>query len=413
MSGPNETRVRHRLRRSVSALVLLAFGTSACQEILDRRRSDPPDDDPRSAPSPRTDAKVREPSNGPLEPGLPSSSGMGRIAGVPEPLPPPGVSSSPQPSTANGLKPFSFAPLAAQADPSVATVKAFVRGNVGGRERTLGEGLGTAFVYDSAGFLLTNNHVIEQASEILVGFPDGREFPARVVGADARTDVAVLKIDATGLPALPLGDSDRTQVGEWVVAIGNPFGLAHTVSVGILSAKGRTRDDVNGLDPSGYFNFLQTDASINPGNSGGPLIDLDGRVVGINAAVRQNANSIGFAIPINMVRQLLPMLLRDGRIRRSALGVLVADVDRSQASKLGIPPTGGAWVKGLQRNGPAEQGGILVDDVIVAFDGKPVDGSNMLRWYASIFGVGQSATVRVLRGGKPVDLRVQLSELPE
>jgi serine protease Do len=262
MSGPYEIRVRHQGRRSVPTLVLFAFVTSACQDIFDLRRNDPSDDEPRPAPSERIDTKRREPSSGTLEPGVTSPSGTGRIAGVPESIPPPGVSSPPQPSTVNGLKPFSFAPLAAQADPSVATVKAFVRGNVGGRERTLGEGLGTAFVYDAAGFLLTNNHVIEQASEILVGFPDGREFPARVVGADARTDVAVLKIDATGLPALPLGDSDRIQVGEWVVAIGNPFGLAHTVSVGILSAKGRTRDDVNGLDPSGYFNFLQTDASI-------------------------------------------------------------------------------------------------------------------------------------------------------
>jgi serine protease Do len=311
-------------------------------------------------------------------------------------------------------RPLSFAPIVNAADASVATVRAIYReADPRGRDRTKAEGFGTAFVYDPAGYLLTNHHVIDKADEITIGFKDGKQLPARVVGSDKRTDVAVLKVEATGLPALPLGDSDEIVVGDWVVAIGNPFGLAHTVSAGILSAKGRTSDDVKGLDPTGYFDFLQTDASINPGNSGGPLLNLKGEVVGINAAIRANANSIGFAIPVNMVKQLLPLLLRDGKIRRSALGVIVAELSGDQAGRLGKPGTRGAWVKAIQGSGPAASAGIQVDDVIVGFDGKSIEDPNALRWYASIFGVGRTATVKVVRGAKELDVRVTLGELPE
>ncbi len=306
-------------------------------------------------------------------------------------------------------RPMSFAALVQAADPSVATVKAIYK--EGGRTRA--EGTGTAFVYDSAGFLLTNHHVIDKADEIVVGFKDGRHVSGRVVGSDRRTDVAVLKVEAASVPALPLGDSDQILVGDWVVAIGNPFGLNHTVSAGILSAKGRTEQDVKGLDPSGYFDFLQTDASINPGNSGGPLLNVKGEVVGINAAIRANANSIGFAIPINMVKQLLPLLLRDGKIRRSALGVVVAKLPADQASRLGRPNAKGVWVKAVQGSGPASRGGIEVDDVIMSFEGNAVDDPNALRWFASIFGVGRTATVKVGRGAKEFDVKVTLGELPE
>ena len=298
-------------------------------------------------------------------------------------------------------RPMSFAPLVERVDPSVAQVKASLR---------RGEGMGTAFVYDADGFLLTNHHVIENAQSIKVGFKDGREYSATVVGSDKRTDVAVLKVEEKGLPALPLGNSDQALVGDWVMAIGHPFGLSHTVSAGILSARGRTREDVNGLDPSGYFSFLQTDASINPGNSGGPLLNLQGEVVGINSAIRANANGIGFTIPINMVKDILPILLKYGSIRRSAIGVIVGevkDVTGRMSSKKG------AWVKDVQGGGPAEAAGMKVDDVIVAFNGNPVDGPEALRWYASIAGVGQPATVRVVRGGKEQDLKVTLSALPE
>jgi serine protease Do len=315
--------------------------------------------------------------------------------------------------TSEGM-PVSFAPLAKRADPAVATVKARVEGeSPSGRRRVVAEGLGTAFVYDPDGLLLTNNHVIEKATEVQVGFFDGRELPAKIVGRDKHTDVAVLRVDERNLPSLPLGDSDTIEVGDWVVAIGNPFGLAHTVSAGILSAKGRTRDDVKGLDQSGYFNFLQTDASINPGNSGGPLLNLRGEVVGINAAVRANANSIGFAIPINMVKQLLPMLIRDGKIRRSAIGVTVDALNAIEAGRLKRPDRKGAWVKSVIPGGPAERAGLSPDDVILAFDGKAISDPNELRWVASIAGVHKVATVRIARGDRELDIRVTLGELTQ
>ncbi|AUX25879.1 2-alkenal reductase [Sorangium cellulosum] len=330
-------------------------------------------------------------------------------------VPPPAPAPPPPPPIvrAEGM-PGSFAPLARKADPAVATVKARVeRQQPGGRRRTVAEGLGTAFVYDPEGFLLTNNHVIEGATDILVSFVDGRDIKATVVGRDKHTDIAVLKVDEKGLPSLPLGDSDVIEVGDWVVAIGNPFGLSHTVSAGILSAKGRTRDDVKGLDPSGYFNFLQTDASINPGNSGGPLLSLRGEVVGINAAVRANANNIGFAIPINMVRQLLPMLLRDGKIRRSQVGVTVDVLNAIEAGRLKRPDRKGAWVKSVMAGGPADRAGIAPDDVIIAFEGKPISDPNELRWMASIAGVNRVVTLRIARFERIFDVRVTLGELPD
>ncbi len=386
-SGPASLRVALAFARWFAFVVALPLALSACSDRFDTSGIGPG----------RTEAS----SSAQAAAELPPSAG----------LPPAGPS---QPLVQLENRPLSFAPLVAAADKSVATVKAVRRGrNALGREGTLSEGLGTAFVYDANGFLLTNHHVIEKATDITVGFKDGRELAARVVGTDKRTDVAVLKVDASGLPALPLGDSDELLVGDWVVAIGNPFGLSHTVSAGILSAKGRTRDDVQGLDPSGYFDFLQTDASINPGNSGGPLLDLQGKVVGINSAIRANANNIGFAIPVNMVKQLLPLLLRDGKVRRSAIGVIVADLGVEQASRLGRPDKKGAWVKAIQGGGPADRAGIAVDDVIVSFEGKPVDGPNALRWYASIHGVGQTATVSLSRGSRQFDVKVTLGELPD
>ncbi|NUQ74688.1 MAG: trypsin-like peptidase domain-containing protein [Polyangiaceae bacterium] len=310
--------------------------------------------------------------------------------------------------------PISFAQLARGANPAVATVKAKVieRGALTGRQRAV-EGLGTAFVYDPEGFLLTNNHVVEGAIDVSVIFDDSRELKATVIGRDKHTDIAVMKVDEKGLPAIPLGDSDIIEVGDWVVAIGNPFGLSHTVSAGILSAKGRTRDDVRGLDPSGYFNFLQTDASINPGNSGGPLLNLKGEVVGINAAVRANANNIGFAIPINMVKQLLPMLLRDSKIRRSYIGVTVDSLSAVQAERLKRPDRKGAWVTHVLPGGPADRAGLAIDDVIVAFDGKLVSDPNELRWLASIAGVNKVVTLRISRLERVFDIRVTLGVLPE
>ena len=255
-----------------------------------------------------------------------------------------------------------------------------------------------------------------QASRISVRLADERRFEAKLVGRDPLTDVAVLKIDVPGLPVLPLGDSDASDVGDWVVAIGNPFGLSHTVSAGIISAKGRTRDDLPDLDKPGggsYFNFLQTDAAINQGNSGGPLLNLRGEVVGINTAIRANANNIGFAIPINMVKSILPSLVRDGRVIRSALKVQVNGVTEDDMRKLRRPDRRGAIVRAVEPGGPAERAGIAANDVILAFNGTIIADPNELRWLASLAGVGNTATVRLARGERVFDVRVVLAPLPE
>ena len=322
---------------------------------------------------------------------------------------------SPLPAPLPGARaPQSFADLAAKADPAVVFVKTLQeRRGASGRRRVVGEGVGTAFVYDPNGLIITNNHVIDEASEIHVIFGRKREVKATIVGRDPRTDIAVLRVEEKNLPYLPLGDSDALRVGDWVVAIGNPFALAHTVSAGILSAKGRTLADVKGLDESGYYDFLQTDASINPGNSGGPLLDMAGNVVGINTAIRAQANSIGFAIPINMVKELLPRVLKDGHIKRSAIGVHVSSVLPDDMERLKLTDENGALVRVIVPGGPADRAGLQVDDVIQAFEGEALTGPERLRWVASLAGVGKPATLRVARGGRIFDLKVTLVELPD
>ncbi len=322
--------------------------------------------------------------------------------------------------------PMSFAPIAKHADPSVVTINTVVEevepDGFGRARRRVAKGLGTGFVVDKDGVILTNNHVIDEAKSILVKTSDDREFTGSLVGRDPRTDVAVIRIDMKdakgGPPLVPLalGDSDALDVGDWVVAIGNPFGLSHTVSAGIVSAKGRGKEEVE-LDPSGYYSFLQTDASINPGNSGGPLLNLKGEVVGINTAIRGGgAQGIGFAIPVNMVKQLLPMLLRDGHITRSALGVSVRDLrelspeDKAQLKR---PDDKGTLVMAVSRGGPAEKVGLAALDVILSFDGEPVDRATKLQWLASMAGVGKTVTLRVSRDGKPFDIKVTLGELKD
>lgn len=318
------------------------------------------------------------------------------------------------PALAPGVAPMSFAELAQRSDAAVVFVKTLQsRPGAGGRQQIIGEGLGSAFVFDPNGLILTNNHVIEGASEIRVTFGKKREMPATVVGRDPPTDIAVLRVEANGLSHVPLGDSDATRVGDWVVAIGNPFGLSHTVSAGIVSAKGRTSQDVRGLDESGYYDFLQTDASINPGNSGGPLLDTSGRVVGINTAIRAQANNIGFAVPINMVKELLPRLLKDGEIKRSFIGVVVASVASDDAQRLGLQDDQGALVRAVTPGGPADMAGLRPDDVIVGFENQLVPTPEHLRWVASVAGIGKAASLRVVRSGRTFDLKLKLGGLPE
>jgi serine protease Do len=332
---------------------------------------------------------------------------------------------APPPPALSGvqLAPLSFAPIAKQADPSVVTINVIVDQVVetwgGRRMRREGKGLGTGFIVDKDGTILTNNHVVAEggteAEAISVKLSNGKELPARVVGRDQPTDIAVIHIDPKGLDLkpLPLGDSDKIDVGDWVVAIGNPFGLDHTVSQGIISAKGRTKEDVP-LDPAGFYDFLQTDASINPGNSGGPLLNLRCEVIGINSAIRANANGVGFAIPINMVKQLLPMLLRDGKVVRSAIGVRIADVRElsdDDKKELSLKGDKGAVVEYVAGGGPADRAGIKVGDVITAFNGKEIARGKELQWLASTAGVGKTVTVKVLRQGKPQDVKITLGLL--
>lgn len=310
--------------------------------------------------------------------------------------------------------PNTFADLAAKADAAVVFVKTLQeRRGITGRRQVVGEGVGSAFVYDPNGLILTNNHVIEGASEIYVVFGRKRQVKATIVGRDPRTDVAVIRVEEKNLPFLPLGDSEAMRVGDWVVAIGNPFGLSHTVSAGIISAKGRTIADVKGLDEAGYYDFLQTDASINPGNSGGPLLDMAGRVVGMNTAIRRSANNIGFAIPINMVKELLPRLLADGGIKRSAIGVVVAPLMPEDRERLKLHDESGVLVSVVVPGGPADKAGLVVDDVILSFQGEALPSPDRLRWVASLAGVGKTVTLRVARGGRMFDLQVKLDALPE
>jgi serine protease Do len=352
-----------------------------------------------------------------LPPGAtPVPSGMGAEA----PTIPPTVHAPPGAVDLHAA-PVSFAPIAHRVDPSVVTITTVEQqpeiSPFTGRVRPHAtQGLGTGFVIDRSGTILTNNHVVGDADSIVVKLSDEREFPGKLVATDKLTDVAVVHIDAKDLLPLPLGDSDALEVGDWVVAIGNPYGLSHTVSAGIVSAKGRTREDVP-LDPSGYYDFLQTDASINPGNSGGPLLDLRGEVVGINTAVNREAQGIGFAIPINMVKQLLPMLLRDGHVTRSALGVRIVDPRQLSADdrrELALPEgvhLQGAVVGGVVAGGPADQAGLKTGDIIVAFEGQPIGRSAQLPWLASTTGVGHVVTLRVQRASQLFEVKVTLGRL--
>src|SRR2546427_5608908 len=262
------------------------------------------------------------------------------------------------------------------------------------RQRSLGSG----FIIDADGSILTNNHVVENAQKIVVKLSDEQEYEAKVLGRDPKTDIAIIKITTkTGLTAASLGDSDNLEVGEWVMAIGNPFGLDSTVTSGIVSAKGRH------IGQGPYDNFIQTDASINPGNSGGPLINLRGEVVGINTAIfsRTGGNmGIGFAIPINLVKEVLPQLRGKGKVTRGYLGVLIQKVTPEIAESLGMDQFKGALVADVTKGGPAENAGIKVGDVIVEFDGKPVNDSAELPLLVARTPVGKTVPVKVIRDKK-------------
>jgi serine protease Do len=271
--------------------------------------------------------------------------------------------------------------------------------------------LGSGFLIDKQGSILTNNHVVEDADEIVVKLSDGTEHKAKVLGRDKKTDVALIRIDkAPGVTPIVFGDSDRLQVGEWVMAIGNPFGLENTVTAGIVSAKGRH------IGAGPYDNFIQTDASINPGNSGGPLINLRGEVVGINSAIYSRGGGnigIGFASPINIAKDLLPDLESHGRVTRGWVGVLIQKVTPQIAESLGLHDTLGALVADVTKGGPAKEAGIQVGDVIVEFDGSAVKESVDLPLLVARTRVGKVVTVKVLRGKGEKAIEVKVQQLQE
>jgi serine protease Do len=275
-------------------------------------------------------------------------------------------------------------------------------------------GIGTGFVISADGYVLTNNHVIENADSIKVRFPDevsSDEYNAKLIGTDPRTDVALIKLETKRtFTALPLGDSSSLQVGEWVVAIGNPFGLSHTVSAGIVSAKDRRDIDPGGR--GGLYDFIQTDAAINPGNSGGPLLNLRGEVIGINAAINASGQGIGFAIPINMVKAEIMDLKDKGRASRSWLGIQMQRMTAALAKSYGLERPQGAVVAEVVDNGPAQKAGIVAGDVLLEFDGKPIRDTTDLSLMAAQAGVNKPVSVNVLRDGKKRDIKVMLGEYP-
>ena len=269
--------------------------------------------------------------------------------------------------------------------------------------------LGSGFIISKDGFIVTNNHVVEGATEVKVVLKDGSEYKAKIYGTDPKTDIALLKIDPKGkdLPVVKFGDSDALKVGEWVLAIGNPFGLSYTVTAGIVSAKGR----VIGEGP--YDDFIQTDASINPGNSGGPLVNMKGEVVGINTAIIKNAQGIGFAIPINLAKHVIEQLKEHRRVIRGWLGVYIQDVTPSLAKALKLPVNRGAIVTKVIPKSPAERAGLKPNDVIIRYDGKEVKNSHQLSILVSNTKPGTKVKLVVIRDGKEKTLKVRIGELKE
>ncbi len=274
--------------------------------------------------------------------------------------------------------------------------------------------LGSGVIVRKDGYILTNNHVVENADEITITLYDGREFKAKDVKTDPQTDLALIKVDDDNLPAIQLGNSDELKVGEWVLAIGSPFGeeLQHTVTAGIVSAKGRT--DI--ISKNNYEDFIQTDAAINPGNSGGALVNLYGQLVGINTAIatRSGGNQgIGFAIPVNMATKVMNDLIEKGHVVRAWLGVYIQTVDNDMAKSLGMDKPYGAMVNKVESGGPADKAGLEQGDVIIKLDGKEVQNSSDLRNRIANSTVGSKHTLTVLRDGKQKDITVKLEELPK
>jgi serine protease Do len=351
------------------------------------------------------------------KPDAPTGERFWRENGLSEPMVPVGV-------------PGSFADLAEKASPGVVNIKTsrMVRGmpmpqfeefffgspfedlfrhrNPHGEHEL--KSLGTGFVISPDGYIVTNNHVIEQVDSIKVAFEDGTELEATVVGRDPTTDIALIRVESKGdFFALPLGNSEAVRAGEWVVAIGNPFGLGHTVTAGIVSAKHRI------IGQGRYDDFIQTDAAINFGNSGGPLLNLSGEVIGINTAINPRANTIGFAVPINMAKSILPQLRAEGHVTRGWLGVVIQRITPELSESFGLEDEGGALVSKVMPEGPADEAGIKHGDVIVEFDGKAIEDWNELPRVVAGTPVGKKVKLVVVREGERKSLKATVGELQE
>ncbi len=281
----------------------------------------------------------------------------------------------------------------------------------GGEQSQTIRSLGSGVIVSSDGYILTNNHVVDGADELTVKLENDKSFSAKVVGRDPQSDVAVIKIDAKDLPMASLGNSDSARIGQWVIAVGNPFNLSHTVTAGIISAKGRSS-----MNLAQYEDYIQTDASINPGNSGGALADLDGNVIGINTAIYSPNGAgnvgIGFAVPINMAKNIMHSLIAHGKVERGYLGVTIQDVSENLAKSFDLKSTEGALIGGIQSDGPAEKAGMKIGDIVTEFNGKKILNRDQLSMLVAQAPPKSKAELKVLRDGKPMDFTITLAERP-
>jgi serine protease Do len=305
-----------------------------------------------------------------------------------------------------GESPGSFAALAKRAAPAVVNIYVVQAASDGMGHQRIRQGQGSGFIVDPDGYIVTNNHVVASAQQIKVRLLDQRVFDATVVGFDRQTDIALIKIKARNLPFLHFGDSDDLQVGDWVIAIGNPLGLGHTVTAGIVSAKGR----VLGAGP--YDDFIQTDASINPGNSGGPLIDMHGEVVGMNTMMAE-AQGIGFAIPSNMVRVIIDQLRRRGHVERSWLGAYTQPITQELADTFGLSSPRGALISQVVPGSPDDHGGLRAGDVVVEFNGRLVEAAEDLPAMVAQTPAGEEVALKVVRSRQTITLHIKLEAMPD
>jgi len=285
-----------------------------------------------------------------------------------------------------------------------------------GKQRAVSQGSGFVFaskkgLLSETTYILTNSHVVEGADKINVKFQDGREFDAEIKGVDPKSDIAVIKIKASDLPVTPLGDSSLLEVGEWVIALGNPFGLSHTLTVGVVSAKGRT-----GLGINDYEDFIQTDAAINPGNSGGPLLNLDGEVVGINTAIFSRSGGymgVGFAIPVNLAKGIADQLIATGEVTRGYMGIVIQQLTPELADSFDLEDTKGILIAQVSEDSPAAKAGLKTGDLIVEYQGKAVTDVGNFRNRVALTAPGSKATLTIIRNGKRRNVDIKIGDLSD